>query len=804
MGLCCKSQEVVYGSDVSLRCEVSVLSETSILQWEKDGQQTSNTTLMYNNSAYIILHSVDKHNEGKYYCRLTEDGKVETVRIHMLNVTSHSYNGNNRNSHVIYKQSSNNSDVSLICKSKKDYHRLKWTWESRPKSQIDLVAVEKGKEVQVKGPIKPGRNTSTSYDGHFFIFHISPVNFSHSGTYRCITNDQNDNPYTATILRTIRVSVEPPNGVLRNQSVVLNCELSEVTDSVTLVWLRMEGNKGVLVKQQIMTEKNNNLQLTVNLSSYKTDLLHWQCAVFTENTLRALAPKTIILTSSTTNAPKDTMTKDSHLHIVISVACAVTISVLILLGLLVLKCQRKTDEGRIAGIKSQEDEDIHYTSVTVAGSSQGTDRWFKTKHASSEVLDRESAVIYSDVKTKFHAIEYPPVQTDQTQNEVLHGSDVSLRCDVPLLSESSTLHWEKDGEQTSNTTLMYNNSAYIILHTVDKRTEGKYYCRLLEDGRIETVRIHTLNVTQNSYSGKNKNRTIYRLSSSNSDILLICKSSSKYLNLKWTWEQRRNSQIDLIAFEKGIKVQLKGPIKPERHSSTTYNSRALIFHISPVNFNYSGTYRCITETGIYTTIILHTIRVSVESPDGVLRNQSVNLTCELSEGTDSVTLVWLRMEGNKGVLVKQQIMTEENNKLHVTVNLSSDETDILQWQCAVFTDNTLRALAAITNSLTSSTTNAPSTSAETVTKQGNKHEKHTLPCVLTLFIGILLGALLYYCYRKRKSMQSNPQESEPVYINISQMRNDRERSSTLGNRENSPKIYRNIRRNRYGKTLFIQ
>jgi len=101
----------------------------------------------------------------------------------------------------------------------------------------------------------------------------------------------------------ISVSVEPPDGVLRSHSVVLTCEVSEVTDLVTLVWLRMEGNRGVLVKQQIMTEKNNKLQFTVNLSSYETDPLHWQCAVFTESTLRALAPLTISLTSATTNAP---------------------------------------------------------------------------------------------------------------------------------------------------------------------------------------------------------------------------------------------------------------------------------------------------------------------------------------------------------------------------------------------------------------------------------------------------------------------------------------------------------------------
>uniref|UniRef100_A0A9J8D7N3 Ig-like domain-containing protein n=1 Tax=Cyprinus carpio carpio TaxID=630221 RepID=A0A9J8D7N3_CYPCA len=388
------------GSDVSLRCDVPLMSKSSTLHWEKDGEQSPNSTLMYNNSAYIILHTVDERSEGNYYCRLMENGRVQTVRIHTVNVTSYSQN----KIHTIYRQSGNNSDVSLIFKSKKIYHRLRWTWEQSPKSQIDLIAVEKGIEVQIKGPIEPGRNSSTTYTGQFFIFHISPVNFNYNGTYRCITETST---YTTTILRTIRVSVEPPDGVLRNQSVVLTCEVSEVNDSVTLVWLRMEGNRGVLVKQQTMTEKNNMLRLTVNLASNETDPLHWQCAVFTENTLRALAPITISRTSSNTNAPtesstvtdqEETMTKDSHLQIKITVACVVTVSVLILLGLLVFKCQRKTDGGHVTGLKSQDDEDIHYASLTVAGSSHGADRCIKRNHQSSE--DSNSAVIYSAIKVQ--------------------------------------------------------------------------------------------------------------------------------------------------------------------------------------------------------------------------------------------------------------------------------------------------------------------------------------------------------------------------------------------------------------------
>ncbi|KTF76811.1 hypothetical protein cypCar_00020584 [Cyprinus carpio] len=353
------SLKVLRGSDVSLRCDVPLLNESSTLLWEKDGEQISNNTLIFNNSAFIILYTVDEHSEGKYYCKLMEDGKTETVRIHTLNVTLHSYNGEKRN-RLIYRQSSSNSDVLLICKSSKTYESLKWTWEPKPNSRIDLIAFEKEIQVQLKEPNKrSGIRSSTKYNSQALIFHISPVYFNYRGTYRCITEIS---VYTTIILHTIRVA------------------------------------------QHVSAE--------------------------------------------------DTMTQDSHLHIVITVACAVSVSVLILLGLLVFKYQRKTD----------------------------------------------------------------------------------------------------------------------------------------------------------SYNGEKKNRLIYRQSSSNSDVLLIFKSSKNYKSLKWTWEPKPNSRIDLIAFENEIQVQLKEPIKPGIRSSTKYNSQALIFHISPVYFNYRGTYRCITEISVYTTIILHTIR----------------------------------------------------------------------------------------------------------------------------------------------------------------------------------------------------
>nr|XP_055072292.1 uncharacterized protein LOC129452456 isoform X2 [Misgurnus anguillicaudatus] len=358
----CK-QQYQRGSDVTLRCDVPLLFENSTLQWIKDSGQTSNTTLVYNNSAYIILHNVDEHSEGKYYCRIMQNGLVETVMNHKVCVTQYSEG----RKLVIYRQSSSHSDLLLICKSKKVYYSHMWVWETKTTKDV-IISVKKGGEVQVNGTIKPGNKTSATFNSQIFILHLSPVEFNYSGTYKCIL-DNNISPYATTTLHTIRVFAEPPGGVLMNESVVLTCELSDVTDSVMLVWLRMHGDRGVLFKQRILNEKNLKKRLTVNVNSISSDMQHWQCAVFTENKLKALAPITINLIS---NDPDDTWTQDSHVQTMILLACSVTVCVLILLGLLVFKCQRKTFAG-------------------------GADSLLRT-NASSKVLDSSSlstTVIYS-------------------------------------------------------------------------------------------------------------------------------------------------------------------------------------------------------------------------------------------------------------------------------------------------------------------------------------------------------------------------------------------------------------------------
>ncbi|KAJ8332355.1 hypothetical protein SKAU_G00427100, partial [Synaphobranchus kaupii] len=100
----------------------------------------------------------------------------------------------------------------------------------------------------------------------------------------------------------------PPGGPSRNQSVVLNCEISQVIGSVTLAWLWMRGGRGELVKQEVLTEGNPNRMLNLTLLGHSEEQLHWACVVFTESMLRAQVPLHLTLPTTPITEPQEIKT----------------------------------------------------------------------------------------------------------------------------------------------------------------------------------------------------------------------------------------------------------------------------------------------------------------------------------------------------------------------------------------------------------------------------------------------------------------------------------------------------------------
>ncbi|KAJ8245149.1 hypothetical protein COCON_G00235950 [Conger conger] len=271
------------GSDVALSCEVSYLPDSATLAWERDREPTANTTLLYNNTAHIIIHSAEQYSAGTYNCTLRRNGALIFSVPHTFRVNE----GTFRTHPTLYRGSLNSSEVVLICHSHSSFNKAEWYWTPLPQSSILLISADKHKDVSVSMETDKERFSFDVYDGHKFPLRISPVKFGDSGRYTCYY----DGHVAATVtLVTIWVSAEPPGGLSRNQSVVLNCEISQGIDNVTLAWLRMKGGRGELVKQEVLTERAPKTMLSLTLPSLTEDQLHWACVVFTGSVLRAQVP----------------------------------------------------------------------------------------------------------------------------------------------------------------------------------------------------------------------------------------------------------------------------------------------------------------------------------------------------------------------------------------------------------------------------------------------------------------------------------------------------------------------------------
>ncbi|XP_064170531.1 uncharacterized protein LOC135243029 isoform X2 [Anguilla rostrata] len=305
------------GSDVVMSCEVSHLPDSATLDWERDREPTANTTLIYNNTAHIIIHSADQYSEGTYNCTLRWNGAL----IFSIPTTLQFYKGTHGTEHTLYRGSLNSSEVVLFCRFLISDGKVYWQWEPLSMTNAILVAsADTFENGLISMDIEKERFSSQRH-GFNFSLRITPVKFGDSGKYFCYF----DRHLMATVtLVTVQVSAVPPGGLSRSQSVVLNCEISQVIGSVTLAWLRMKGGRGELVKQEVLSEGHPEKMLSLTLPILSRDQLHWACAVFTESMLRAQVPLHLTLPTPITEPeePKPGWSTETVVRVVIVVLAA--------------------------------------------------------------------------------------------------------------------------------------------------------------------------------------------------------------------------------------------------------------------------------------------------------------------------------------------------------------------------------------------------------------------------------------------------------------------------------------------------
>ncbi|KAJ8253266.1 hypothetical protein GJAV_G00210900 [Gymnothorax javanicus] len=278
--------QVQAGKDISSQCEISRLPKFVTLHWEKEGGPTANTTLLYNNTAYIVIHSANLQSDGKYFCRVrTNNGKLSFAAERKLTVTEDTYGLLS----TLYRGSSNSSEVELTCQSSSHWYiAAKWSWKKKPEMALEELALsDTFNPIRIQRKSDRNRFSSSGFTGRHFPLRIAPVKFEDSGIYICHLVNY---IYASLTLVNVQVSVEPPGAVSRDRPVVLTCEVSDLTETLTLAWLRMEGHRRVLVKQEILDTGRSVRNLSLTLSELSGDQLHWECAIFGQNMLRTLVP----------------------------------------------------------------------------------------------------------------------------------------------------------------------------------------------------------------------------------------------------------------------------------------------------------------------------------------------------------------------------------------------------------------------------------------------------------------------------------------------------------------------------------
>ncbi|XP_064170533.1 uncharacterized protein LOC135243029 isoform X4 [Anguilla rostrata] len=390
------------GCDMIRSCEVSHLPDSATLDWERDREPTANTTLIYNNTAHIIIHSADQYNEGSYYCTLRWNGAL----IFSIPSTFEVNKGTRGTEHTLYRGSLNSSEVVLICRSTASYRTAYWQWEpSSGTNAIRVVSADKYENASISMKVDEERFSSEGFDGPNFPLRISPVKFGDSGRYFC----SSEHSLMATVtLVTVQVSAVPPGGLSRNKAVVLNCEVSQVIGSVTLAWLRMKGGRGEIIKQEVLSEGHPEKMLSLTLPILSRDQLHWACAVFTGSMLRAQVPLTL---------PKP----DNRRVLVIGLACtaAMCVGVLLLLGGLLFRHLKTTAGPSSSPAEGNGAADAVYSNITDLQQGQGNQDTPKEENDSEEL----QYLIFSlstpslDPHTQQRRQLNPQSRSDQEEND---------------------------------------------------------------------------------------------------------------------------------------------------------------------------------------------------------------------------------------------------------------------------------------------------------------------------------------------------------------------------------------------------
>ncbi|XP_078267135.1 uncharacterized protein LOC144599773 [Rhinoraja longicauda] len=279
-------QRPLVGSDVTLSCTISRLSDTVSLHWRpKDSSQQnrSNTEqIRLNNTVYLMVRHVTVEDGKLYVCEVQENGKIVHTSNGDFTVNKYLYNKR----YTLYRSSTDHSELHLVCYGSYSYgySRAEWTWTSRHLQQQPRViaSATRSQPTNVDGTdfnnrlVTPGKR----FDGTDFSVRIVPVLFQDAGVYTCYLGT---NPFLTIDL--ITVKAEPSDAVTEGDNVTLTCSVSHVIGSTRLVWINGDGRT---VEEKALAGKEKSLCLVIQKAERGRG--NWRCGLFHQDLPRLFVP----------------------------------------------------------------------------------------------------------------------------------------------------------------------------------------------------------------------------------------------------------------------------------------------------------------------------------------------------------------------------------------------------------------------------------------------------------------------------------------------------------------------------------
>ncbi|XP_069754195.1 uncharacterized protein [Narcine bancroftii] len=184
------SHRPVIGSDITLCCTISRLSDTVSLHWKprgssKQGRGNSADQIHLNNTIYLLVRHVGVGSPHLYTWEVRENGS--TVLTGDPDIEE-DWDLNNKE-FTVYRSDANDSELNLICGASAVFTDTKWTWRSqRFQNQVkDIASTRRYLPINVNRSYFGNRLEATvgNLSGMNFILRIIPVQFEDAGVYTC-------------------------------------------------------------------------------------------------------------------------------------------------------------------------------------------------------------------------------------------------------------------------------------------------------------------------------------------------------------------------------------------------------------------------------------------------------------------------------------------------------------------------------------------------------------------------------------------------------------------------------------------